>query len=95
MFWEKSTRINQPAEGSSLPGSLCDIALPNMVISFFILFKRDFIPCAWGNGLTLVASVVSDSATPWTVASHAPRSLEFFGQEYQGGLPFPTPGNVP
>ena len=30
-------------------------------------------------------------ATPWTVASQGPLSMEFPRQEYWGGLPFPTP----
>ena len=34
-------------------------------------------------------------ATPWTIAHHAPLSMEFSGQEYWSGLPFPTPGNLP
>ena len=33
--------------------------------------------------------------TPWTVAHQAPLSMEFSGQEYWSGLPFPTPGNLP
>ena len=33
--------------------------------------------------------------TPWTVACQAPLSMEFSGQEYWSGLPFPTPGNLP
>ena len=33
--------------------------------------------------------------TPWTVASHVPLSMEFFRQEYQSGLPFPTLGDLP
>ena len=33
------------------------------------------------------------SATPWTVASQAPLSMEFSRQEYWSGLPFPTPGD--
>ena len=38
-------------------------------------------------------SVMSDSATPWTVAP-LPQSLsvEFFRQEYWSGLPCPPPG---
>ena len=41
-------------------------------------------------------SVVSDSfATPWTVARQVPLSMEFSGQEYWSGLPFPTPGHLP
>ena len=40
-------------------------------------------------------SVVSNSATSWTVAHQAPLSLGFFGQQYWSGLPFPTPGDLP
>ena len=29
--------------------------------------------------------------TPWTVACQVPLSMEFFGQEYWSGLPFPSP----
>ena len=32
------------------------------------------------------------SVTPWTVTHQAPLSMEFPGQEYWSGLPFPTPG---
>ena len=32
---------------------------------------------------------------PWTVAHQAPLSVEFFKQEYQAGLPFPPPGDLP
>ena len=34
-------------------------------------------------------SVMSDSATPWSVACQAPPSVEFSRQEYWCGLPFP------
>ena len=40
-------------------------------------------------------SVVSNSATPWTVASQAPLSVEFSSQEYWSGLPCPPPGDLP
>ena len=40
-------------------------------------------------------SVVSDSATPWTVAHQAPPSVGFARQEYWSGLPFPSPGDLP
>ena len=36
-------------------------------------------------------SVMSDSATPWTAACHAPLSMRFSRQEYWSGLPFPSP----
>ena len=34
-------------------------------------------------------------ATPWTVAHQAPLSTGFSRQEYQSGLPFPCPGDLP
>ena len=34
-------------------------------------------------------------ATPWTAAHQAPRSMGFSRQEHWGGLPFPSPGNLP
>ena len=37
-------------------------------------------------------SVISNSATPWTVAYQAPPSMEFSRQEYWTGLSFPSPG---
>ena len=43
----------------------------------------------------LSRSVVSDSATPWTVALQSPLSVGFPRQEHWGGLPFPSPGDLP
>ena len=40
-------------------------------------------------------SVVSDSATPWTIAYKAPVSMGFSRQECWSGLPFPSPGDLP
>ena len=40
-------------------------------------------------------SVMSDSATPWTVAYEAPLSMGFSRQEYWSGLPLPSPHSVP
>ena len=42
-----------------------------------------------------VISVVSNSATPWTVAPQAPLSMEFSRQEYWSGLPCPPSGDLP
>ena len=42
-----------------------------------------------------VASVVSNSATPWTVVCEAPLSMEFSRQEYWSGLPFPSLWDLP
>ena len=43
----------------------------------------------------VIHSVMSDSVTPWTVASQAPLSMGFFRQEYWSGLPFPLPWDLP
>ena len=40
-------------------------------------------------------SVMSDSATPWTVAHQDPLSMRFPRQEYWNGLPFPPLGDLP
>ena len=42
-----------------------------------------------------VASVMSDSAMPWTVAPQAPLPMAFSRQEYWSGLSFPSPGDLP
>ena len=34
-------------------------------------------------------------ATPWTVAYQAPPSMAFSRKEYQNGLPFPSPEDLP
>ena len=33
--------------------------------------------------------------TPWTTACQSPLSMRFSRQEYQSGLPFPSPGDLP
>ena len=40
-------------------------------------------------------SVVSNSATLWTVACQASLSMEFSKQGYWSGLPFPPPDDLP
>ena len=47
------------------------------------------------HACVLSLSVVSDSATPWTVAHQAPLSMGFPRQEYWSGLSFPPPGHLP
>ena len=42
-----------------------------------------------------MASVMSDSVTPWTVAHQAALSTGFSKQEYWSRLPFPPPGDLP
>ena len=42
-----------------------------------------------------VYSVMSDSATSWTIAHQAPLSMGFSRHEYWSGLPFPSSRDVP
>ena len=42
--------------------------------------------------IVLSCSVMSDSASLWTIAHQAPLSMGFSRQEYWRELPFPTPG---
>ena len=46
-----------------------------------------------GGGL--VAKSCVTLGTPWTVARQAPLSMGFLRQEYQSGLPFPSPRDPP
>ena len=62
--------------------------------SFYCTAKWMSYMCAQCNS-SVTRSVMSDSATPWTVACRAPLSLEFSRQEYWSGVPFPSPGDLP
>ena len=61
-------------------------------------------PSEWGKIIASEAidkdfkfscSVMSDPATPWTIAYQAPLSTGFSSQEYRNGLPFPSPEDLP
>ena len=49
----------------------------------------------WNLEKWYVCSVMSDSATSWTITHQAPLSMEFSRQEYWSGLPFLTPRDLP
>ena len=48
--------------------------------------------CAGGG---LLAKSCPTLVTAWTIALQAPLSMGFSRQEYQSGLPFPSPGDLP
>ena len=48
-----------------------------------------------GEVRLLLFSHVQLFVTPWTVAHKAPLSMGFSRQEYWGGLPFPSSGDLP
>ena len=45
--------------------------------------------------MTVCVSSIWFFVTPWTVAHQGPLSVELSRQEYQNGLPFPSPGDLP
>ena len=51
--------------------------------------------CVQFSSVQFSLSVMSDSATPLTVAYHASPSVGFSRQEYWSGLSFPSPGDLP
>ena len=48
-----------------------------------------------GVEISEVAQLCVTLCDPMTVAYQAPPSMKFFWQEYWGGLPFPSPGDLP
>ena len=71
---------------SKTPGSITQVLLFHSANRYSWMVKES-------ESVSL--SVVSNSATPWTVASQASLSLWFPGQEYWSGLPFPSPEDLP
>ena len=50
--------------------------------------------CVLSSNVCSVASVVSDSPTPWTMAHQAPLSMGFSWKGYWSGLAFPSPEDL-
>ena len=68
--------------------NICETITEN---SMTVLQKIE-LPC---TNVCSVASVMSNSATPWTIAHQAPLPMGFLRQKYWSGLPFPPPGDLP
>ena len=58
-------------------------------------FKENTAIFPFVQGLMKRHSCVRLFAVPWTAACLAPLSMEFSGQEYWIGLPFPSPRDLP
>ena len=75
------------------------VLLPATLLSFLETAKRSTTACVCVCVCTRAhmhaCSVVSDSATLWTVAYQVPLSMQFSRQEYWSGFPFPTPQDLP
>ena len=88
-YWEKSIKISKiffqnalKIEGLHKQNN--DLCFPNNEICFF------FFPLVWWFS----CKVMSNSATPWTVAHQAPLFTGFSGQEYWSGMLFLSPGDL-
>ena len=60
----------------------------NKLLSFVLISVKWKVKVRWLSHVRLFA-------TPWTVAYQASQSMGFSRQEYQSGLPFPSPGDFP
>ena len=65
------------------------------LVSFLVWRRQIFSMLLDTYCAVLGHSVMSKSATSWTVARQAPLSMEFSSQEYWSGLPCPPPGDLP
>ena len=70
------------------------LLLPSVFPSIRVFSNESALRIRWTE-VKWSCSVVSDSATPWTVAYQAPLFLGLPRQEYWSGLPFPSPGDLP
>ena len=68
-------------------------SLLRLVSNELVMPSSRHILCHCGGGW--VAKSCPTLATPWTVARQAPLSMGFSRQEYQSGLPCPSPGDLP
>ena len=65
----------------------------------YIFFFRFFAIMCYYKILSRIVVKLSSRvqlfATLWTIVRQAPLSMEFPGQEYCSGLPFPSPADLP
>ena len=67
-----------------------------MILTFFICEDSPYITNLWKVKVKVKSlSHVQLFVTPWTVDYQASPSVVFSRQEYQSGLPFPSPGDLP
>ena len=78
-------------EPGTEPVSLVSPALVDVFFTPSATWEALHYECICVHGVS--HAVVSDSATPWTVAHQASLSMEFSKQEYCSGLSFPSPGD--
>ena len=68
---------------------------PHVFIWRFFPWARHFSWRQEKKEESVNCSVMSDSATPWTVVHQAPLTMGFSRQEYRRGWPFPSQDDLP
>ena len=79
----------------AIMGDLCTSICQNTYFHRGVKLLGHMVTLMFKVSESVSCSVVSNSVTPWTVASQAPLSMESSSQEYWGGQPFPSPGDFP
>ena len=92
--------LQQPRSKLILVSDSAEFSNSNKIISAQLIFPPyllfpETVYFSFLLSKVLSHSVVSDSATAWTVGHQAPLSMEFSRQEYWSGLPRPPPGIFP
>ena len=83
------------------PGWLGPPPFFSLLLHFFLWvsiienMENEAILCLTMSECMCACSVVSDSATPWTVTHLVPLFMELSKQEQWSRLSFPTPGDLP
>ena len=72
---------------------ICGIFVPRPAIEPEPWQWKCWVLSTGGGGL--VAKLCPTLTSPWTVACQTPLCMGFSKQEYWGGLPFPSPGDLP
>ena len=96
--------MNISATASFCPLSDFLLLIYISLVSFQLLFRVSTIHYIQFMYLIPIANIIVKVkslsrvllfVTPWTVAYNAPPSMGFSRQEYQSGLPFPSPEDLP
>ena len=109
--WGRGTRVDSQKQNESSKKekrNVCSqsevgkISLPTFLPAFFPngisaaqSYLRVVMPAGQMKYVSQSLISVQVFVTPWVVARQAPLSLESSRQEYQSGLPFPSPGHLP
>ena len=60
-----------------------------------LIIKSSALPLFSTQMSSMHVQLLSHILTPWTIAHQAPLSMGFSRQEYQNGLTFPSPRDIP